>query len=65
MKYMLLLYQEPDAGPDRGTAELLRRAGATAEAREAYDRAIALTANDRERAELERRRGTLGSVPKT
>ena len=21
MKYMLLLYQEPDAGPDRGTAE--------------------------------------------
>jgi RNA polymerase sigma-70 factor (ECF subfamily) len=36
-------------------AELLRRAGDLQAARAAYDRAIALSANERERAELERR----------
>jgi RNA polymerase sigma-70 factor, ECF subfamily len=36
-------------------AELLRRTGNAAGAREAYERAIALTANAREREELERR----------
>ena len=36
-------------------AELLRRAGDLQAARTAYDRAIALSANERERAELERR----------
>jgi RNA polymerase sigma-70 factor (ECF subfamily) len=36
-------------------AELLRRAGDAAGAREAYGRAIALSGNERERAELERR----------
>ncbi|HEY5015001.1 MAG TPA: DUF6596 domain-containing protein [Acidimicrobiia bacterium] len=40
-------------------AELLRRAGDHAEARGAYDRAIALASNGRERAALERRRATL------
>lgn len=40
-------------------AELLRRAGHHTEARGAYDRAIALTSNGRERAALERRRATL------
>jgi RNA polymerase sigma-70 factor (ECF subfamily) len=42
-------------------AELLRRAGQHADAARAYGRAIALSANDVERAELERRRLTLGS----
>ena len=47
-------------------AELFRRAGDASEASKAYDRAIELTSNDRERAELQRRRATtLGSVPKT
>lgn len=41
-------------------AELLRRAGRDDEAREAFARAIELTANDVERAELERRAGALG-----
>jgi RNA polymerase sigma-70 factor, ECF subfamily len=40
-------------------AELLRRAGDTAGAASAYERAIALTANAVERAELERRLGAL------
>jgi RNA polymerase sigma-70 factor, ECF subfamily len=40
-------------------AELLRRAGARDEAARAYERAIALTANEIERSELERRRLTL------
>jgi RNA polymerase sigma-70 factor, ECF subfamily len=40
-------------------AELLRRAGARDEAAGAYTRAIALTANDIERSELERRRQAL------
>jgi RNA polymerase sigma-70 factor, ECF subfamily len=45
-------------------AELLRRAGDAGGAREAYARAIALTANERERDELERRRRSVarGSV---
>lgn len=42
-------------------AELLRRAGQHAHAARAYERAIALSANDVERAELERRRLTLAS----
>ena len=41
-------------------AELLSRAGDTAGAARAYERAIALTANAVERAELERRLGALG-----
>jgi RNA polymerase sigma-70 factor (ECF subfamily) len=41
-------------------AELLSRAGDAAGAAGAYDRAIALTANAVERAELERRMGALG-----
>jgi RNA polymerase sigma-70 factor (ECF subfamily) len=41
-------------------AELLRRAGRDADARAAFGRAIALTANDVERAELERRIAGLG-----
>jgi RNA polymerase sigma-70 factor (ECF subfamily) len=41
-------------------AELLSRAGDTAAAARAYERAIALSANDVERAELERRLGALG-----
>jgi RNA polymerase sigma-70 factor (ECF subfamily) len=41
-------------------AELLRRAGAADEAAAAYARAIELSANEVERAELERRRATLG-----
>ena len=41
-------------------AELLRRAGDDAAARYAYDRAIALSSNAVERAELERRLATLG-----
>ena len=40
-------------------AELLRRAGACPAAAEAYARAIELSANEVERAELERRRGAL------
>ena len=40
-------------------AELLRRAGDHAEARGAYERAIALASNGRERAALERRRASL------
>jgi RNA polymerase sigma-70 factor (ECF subfamily) len=40
-------------------AELLSRAGDAEGAADAYERAIALTANAVERAELERRRGTL------
>ncbi|WP_435770572.1 RNA polymerase sigma factor [Nocardioides sp. SYSU DS0651] len=40
-------------------AELLRRLGRSAEAREAYDAALAATANVAERAYLERRRGEL------
>jgi RNA polymerase sigma-70 factor (ECF subfamily) len=41
-------------------AELLRRAGDRAGAARAYERAIALSANDVERAELERRLAELG-----
>jgi RNA polymerase sigma-70 factor (ECF subfamily) len=41
-------------------AELLSRAGDIEGARRAYQRAIALSANDVERAELERRRASLG-----
>ena len=40
-------------------ADLLRRLGRSAEARAAYDAAIAATANEAERAYLSRRRGTL------
>ena len=40
-------------------AELLRRAGDADGARRAYERAIALSANAVERAELERRSGAL------
>ena len=40
-------------------AELLRRAGDAEGAARAYERAIALTGNDVERAELERRLGAL------
>ena len=40
-------------------ADLLRRLGRTAEAREAYDAAIALTDNEAERAYLTRRRDQL------
>jgi RNA polymerase sigma-70 factor (ECF subfamily) len=40
-------------------AELLRRAGKRDQAASAYERAIALTANQVERTELERRRQTL------
>ena len=40
-------------------AELLRRAGDAGGAARAYERAIALTANAVERAELERRLGAL------
>ncbi|MEU1196507.1 sigma-70 family RNA polymerase sigma factor [Streptomyces sp. NPDC005813] len=40
-------------------AELLRRLGRTAEAAQAYEAAVALTANDAERAHLERRRRAL------
>jgi RNA polymerase sigma-70 factor, ECF subfamily len=42
-------------------AELLRRAGEQADAARAYERAIALSANAVERAELERRLGTLNA----
>ncbi|MDR6905153.1 RNA polymerase sigma-70 factor (ECF subfamily) [Agromyces sp. 3263] len=42
-------------------AELLRRLGRRAEARTAYDRAIALAGNTAERAHLSRRRDELGS----
>ena len=41
-------------------ADLLRRLGRSAEAREAYDAALALTDNQAERAYLIRRRGQLG-----
>jgi RNA polymerase sigma-70 factor, ECF subfamily len=41
-------------------AELLRRLGRAGEAREAYDRALALVADDAERRLLERRRAELG-----
>jgi RNA polymerase sigma-70 factor (ECF subfamily) len=44
-------------------AELLRRAGEHEQADAAYARAIALSANDPQRAELERRRAAGGSVP--
>jgi RNA polymerase sigma-70 factor (ECF subfamily) len=43
-------------------AELLRRAGRTGGARAAFARAIELTANDVERAELERRAQALGCL---
>ncbi len=57
----------PEQAPSMGTyhawhatrADLLRRLGRTAEARAAYDAAIASTANEAERAYLNRRRGTL------
>ncbi len=42
-------------------ADLLRRLGRSAEARAAYDAAIAATANEAERAYLSRRRGTLAT----
>ncbi len=42
-------------------AELLRRAGDVGEAAGAYDRAIALATNGRERAAIERRRASLAS----
>jgi RNA polymerase sigma-70 factor (ECF subfamily) len=42
-------------------AELLRRAGNDGEAAREYERAIALATNGRERAAIERRRGSLGS----
>ena len=41
-------------------ADLLTRAGDAAGAARAYERAIALTANAVERAELERRAGAVG-----
>jgi len=41
-------------------ADLLRRLGRSAESREAYDAALALTDNEAERAYLTRRRGQLG-----
>jgi RNA polymerase sigma-70 factor (ECF subfamily) len=41
-------------------ADLLRRLGRSAEARAAYDAALALTDNEAERAYLTRRRGQLG-----
>jgi RNA polymerase sigma-70 factor (ECF subfamily) len=44
-------------------AELLRRAGDAARAAAAYERAIALSRNDVERDELERRRATLAAPP--
>jgi RNA polymerase sigma-70 factor (ECF subfamily) len=44
-------------------ADLLRRVGDIDTAAEAYDQAIALTGNDVERAELERRRRLLRPVP--
>ena len=40
-------------------ADLLRRLGRSAEARDAYDAAIAATGNEAERAYLTRRRNTL------
>jgi RNA polymerase sigma-70 factor (ECF subfamily) len=40
-------------------AELLRRLGRVEESRAAYDEALALTANDAERAHLARRRASL------
>jgi RNA polymerase sigma-70 factor (ECF subfamily) len=43
-------------------AELLRRSGDHARARDAYERAIALSANAVERAELERRLHTLEAI---
>jgi RNA polymerase sigma-70 factor (ECF subfamily) len=46
-------------------ADLLRRLGDPAGAAAAYDRAIALTANEVERAELRRRRGSLPGVSKS
>jgi RNA polymerase sigma-70 factor (ECF subfamily) len=42
-------------------ADLLRRLGQSSQAREAYDRAIALTANTAEQAYLSRRRDQLGA----
>ena len=42
-------------------ADLLRRLGRSADARDAYDAAIAATENDAERAYLSRRRGSLAS----
>jgi RNA polymerase sigma-70 factor, ECF subfamily len=46
-------------------AELLRRLGLNAEARDAYRRALALVHDDAERRLLERRIGELGSAPRT
>ena len=46
-------------------ADLLRRLGRSAEAREAYDAALALTDNEAERAYLTRRRGQLGELRPT
>ena len=45
--------------PPATTLDLLRRLGRSAEAREAYDAAIASTDNTAERAYLSRRRGSL------
>jgi RNA polymerase sigma-70 factor (ECF subfamily) len=42
-------------------ADMLRRAGDTGAAERAYERAIELSANAVERAELERRRAALGA----
>ena len=44
-------------------ADLLRRLGRSADAREAYDAAVAATDNDAERAYLTRRRGSLARTP--
>ena len=46
-------------------ADLLRRLGRAAEAVDAYDAALALTANERERAFLRRRRDELSSSPRS
>jgi RNA polymerase sigma-70 factor, ECF subfamily len=46
-------------------AELLRRTGATAQSRDAYDRAIALAGNTAERASLTRRRDRLDETAAT
>ncbi|HEX6422035.1 MAG TPA: hypothetical protein VFZ79_01060 [Acidimicrobiales bacterium] len=71
MKYMLLLRFPPGAGPQPGTPELdtarsemLRRTGDGPGARAALDRALALTANARQRAALRRRAaGSTGRRP--
>ena len=46
-------------------ADLLRRLGRTTEAVDAYDAALALTGNERERAFLRRRRDELSSSPRS